>query len=324
MTDRLGSIVEYQLLAELKHVIRVSKSILVPLSVESEEMYARYYSSTENDRFHNYNVQQAPYHASVNERVIPTFIEYAVKLLTEHGYNKNRYNQLLLNAKNNFEWEDQFDYRYEKYLNDLNSICQHAVNIAKYFTENMVLQANSEWNLLRKRFRPYLHKIETVPIKLDLDELHKKVTAMLLHAKSLIENNGIWKSVSAEKSVQRLIYSAVSASCKMDNIDLSPETDSGNGPVDMKFSHGFDKKIVVEIKLSSNGRALHGYEKQLEIYKQSDSTNRGIFVLVDVGSMGNKLNKIKKVHDEFLAERGIASDLIVIDSTEKLSASIRK
>lgn len=324
MVDRLGSTVEYELLAELKHVIRISKAILEPLSAESEEMYARYYSSTENDRFHNYHVRQAPHHMSVNEICIPTFNVYAVKLLTEHGYNKNRYNQLQLNAKNNFEWEDQLDCRYEKYLNDLNSICDHSVNIAEYFKENMMLEANREYLLLKKRFKPIIHKIETAPIKLDLDEFHKKVKTMLLHAKSLIENNGIWKSVTDEKSVQRLIYSAVSASCKMDNIDLSPETDSGNGPVDMKFSHGFDKKIVVEIKLSNNGRALHGYEKQLEIYKQSDRTNKGIFVLVDVGEMGRKLINIKKAHDKFLAERGIASDIIVIDSTEKLSASRRK
>ena len=41
-----------------------------------------------------------------------------------------------------------------------------------------------------------------------------------------------------EKSAQRLFFAVAHAYCKANNLDLTPEADTGNGPVDFKMSSG--------------------------------------------------------------------------------------
>lgn len=156
------------------------------------------------------------------------------------------------------------------------------------------------------------------------------VNTIVLEFKDLIENKGIWKELWSEegkprkeKAVQRLLFTVAYSYCKANNLDLSPESDSGNGPVDFKISKGFNKKIVVEIKLSTNSSLVHGYEKQLEIYKNADDTNLGIFIIMDIGKLGKKFEKTIQARNKFLENNKIASEIIVIDGNPKESASIR-
>jgi hypothetical protein len=111
--------------------------------------------------------------------------------------------------------------------------------------------------------------------------------------------------------------------CKANDLDLTPEADSGNGPVDFKLSQGNDSKVVVEIKLSTNGSLVHGYEKQLEIYKAADDTNLGVFLIIDVGGIGKKYGVVQKIRSEFLKENAHASDIWYVDGNQKASASKR-
>ena len=161
-------------------------------------------------------------------------------------------------------------------------------------------------------------------------ELKEVVNEVLSQFKNLVENKGIWKELwddkgkpRKEKAVQRLFFTVAYSYCMANNIDLTPEADAGNGPVDFKFSQGFDSKIVVEVKLSTNCKLVHGYEKQLEIYKRADDTDEGIFLILDVGRIGNKYAEVKRVHSEFLKEHGKASEIWYVDGTQKASASKR-
>ena len=71
-----------------------------------------------------------------------------------------------------------------------------------------------------------------------------------------------------------------------------------------------------------NGKK-HGYEKQLEIYKDAAQTQYGIFVVIDYGRMGNKLREIQRIKSEREKRGERASDIIVIDAKPKKSASKR-
>jgi hypothetical protein len=166
---------------------------------------------------------------------------------------------------------------------------------------------------------------------LSLTEAKEVVNAILCQFKDLVENKGLWKELwddmgkpRREKAAQRLLFAVAYSYCKANNLDLTPEADSGNGPVDFKVSRGFDAKIVVEIKLSTNGKAVHGYERQLEIYKKADDTDVGIFVLIDVGLLGEKYATIQRIRNEFLADNGVASDIWYVDGRQKDSASKRE
>jgi len=163
------------------------------------------------------------------------------------------------------------------------------------------------------------------------DEFIEIVKTIIDEFKNLIEEKGIWKELWSEdgkprkeKAVQRLLFTVAYTYCRANNLDLSPESDSGNGPVDFKISKGFTKKIVIEIKLSTNNSLVHGYEKQLEIYKSADDTNLGIFLIIDVGKLGKKFEKVIQARNKFLENNMTASEIIIIDGNQKSSASIRE
>ncbi|RBW44593.1 hypothetical protein DS885_11045 [Psychromonas sp. B3M02] len=166
--------------------------------------------------------------------------------------------------------------------------------------------------------------------ELNDDEVLEVVHKILEQFQDLVENKGLWKELwceekkpRKEKASQRLFFAVAYSYCKANNIDLTPEADSGNGPVDFKLSRGFDSKVVIEIKLSTNGSLVHGYEKQLEIYKAADDTNVGIFLLIDVGGLGQKFAKVQRIRNEFLQEHKHASQVWYVDGNQKASASKR-
>lgn len=94
-------------------------------------------------------------------------------------------------------------------------------------------------------------------------------------------------------------------------------------PVDFKLSQGFEQKVLVEVKLSSNPKLLHGYEKQLEIYKKGDDTERAFFVIVDIGHIGDKYQKVQQARIATEKEGKKVSKIIHIDAQQKDSASKR-
>ena len=92
--------------------------------------------------------------------------------------------------------------------------------------------------------------------------------------------------------------------------------------MDFKFSIGYAGRLLVELKLSK-GQVVHGYEEQLETYKAAAQTEEALFLIIDVGKMGTKLTRIKKIQAERqrLGER--AADIVVVDAKRKPSASKR-
>jgi len=126
-----------------------------------------------------------------------------------------------------------------------------------------------------------------------------------------------------ERAAQLIYYAIADAYCKANNVDISPEANMGGGPIDFKFSSGYSAPVLVEMK-RSGGSVVHGYEKQLEFYRAASQTEFAIFVIIDYGDLGHKLNEIRKIK-QMRTDRGArASDIIVIDATSKASASKRK
>ena len=181
---------------------------------------------------------------------------------------------------------------------------------------------------IKTQFPLDLNSFSNTP--LDIEKTGIVVEKILKQFQDLIENKGIWKELwteegtpRKEKAAQRLFFVIACAYCEANNLDISPETDSGNGPVDFKVSKGFLGKVVIEIKLST-GKVVHGYEKQLEIYKKAENTDRGIFLLIDVGDLKNKYTEIQKIRDQALKNKESASLIWYVDATQRASASKRK
>ncbi len=143
-----------------------------------------------------------------------------------------------------------------------------------------------------------------------------------------VENGNLWEELwvngkpKKERAAQLLYYAISDAYCKAHDVDISPEANMGGGPVDFKFSTGYRSRVLVEMKRSS-GQVKHGYEKQLEFYKTAAKSDFGIYVVIDYGNLGNKLQEITQIQSARRSAGLRASDIIVIDSSKKLSASKR-
>jgi hypothetical protein len=87
------------------------------------------------------------------------------------------------------------------------------------------------------------------------------------------------------------------------------------------LSKGFDDKVVVELKLTSNQRLDHGYKTQLERYKSGEQTSQGHYVIIDVGKGYKQLAKVQKREILAKKDKQSYSPITVIDGTKKRSAS---
>lgn len=161
-----------------------------------------------------------------------------------------------------------------------------------------------------------------------MPELLRVVREITMQFKQLIENNNLshllWEGTKprSEKSSQLVYFGIADSYCKANNLDISPEVHSGGGPVDFKFSTGYAFRVLVELKLST-GNVVHGYETQLDIYKAASQTDEGIFLIINVGSMGGKLKRIEDIQQDRIKSRERASAILVVDATKKSSASKR-
>jgi hypothetical protein len=159
-------------------------------------------------------------------------------------------------------------------------------------------------------------------------ELLRIVNQILQQFKSLIEDNDVgnllWYKDSPrnEKAAQLLFFAVAEVYCLANNIDISPETHSGGGPVDFKFSDGHDARVLVEIKLSS-GKVVHGYKTQLEVYRAANTGSDTILLVLRVGELAEKLKTIEIIRKARISAGEYASEIVSVDATRRPSASVR-
>lgn len=143
-----------------------------------------------------------------------------------------------------------------------------------------------------------------------------------------VEKGNLWEALwedgqpKKERAAQLIYYAMADCFCRANNIDITPEGNMGGGPVDFKYSVGYEARVVVEMK-RSRGTVVHGYQRQLEIYRDAARTNKGVFVVLDFGDLGRKLETITGIRNARLAAGEEASEIHVIDATRKVSASKR-
>ena len=124
-----------------------------------------------------------------------------------------------------------------------------------------------------------------------------------------------------ETFVQRLFYMTASLYCESNDIDINRESDPGCGELDFKFSSGAHKKVIVEIKLSSNKQLLHGLTKQLPIYMETDKAQDGILMIMRMSSKDDYIIERVKEEHRNIPESISKPKLLIIDGVPRPSAS---
>lgn len=158
------------------------------------------------------------------------------------------------------------------------------------------------------------------------DDLMKLVQACIEAFRHHVEVGNLWEELwdgnnpKMERASQLIFFAIADVFCRIHDVDISPEANMGGGPVDFKFSRGFKNRVLVEMK-RSNGSVVHGYEKQLDRYRNAARTFQAVFVIIDYGDLGRKLEKILDIQNKTILAGRKASDIVVIDATKKKSAS---
>ena len=175
---------------------------------------------------------------------------------------------------------------------------------------------------------PGLKQASPYDLKLGPNEIMRVVRDTVAQFKRHVEAGNLWEELwlrdkpKKERASQLICYAIADAFCKANDLDISPEVNMGGGPIDFKFSSGYSARVLVEMK-RSGGTVVHGYEKQLEFYKDASQTEFALFVIMDYGDLGMKLNEIRRIRNARLDAGERASEIVVIDATRKASASKR-
>ncbi len=161
----------------------------------------------------------------------------------------------------------------------------------------------------------------------NIDDVYDIVKKICLQYKTLIEDNGLSKLLydsngnpKRESAAQLLFYGIADSYCNANDVDLSPESNAGRGPVDFKLSRGARDKVIVEVKLTSNSQIKHGVDTQVPIYMTQEKTKKAIYLVIDNGHPKTLENFIK-YYNALNQDTKNKIECVFIDGTAKLSAS---
>lgn len=155
------------------------------------------------------------------------------------------------------------------------------------------------------------------------------VRAIIERFRVLIEAKGIWKDLwddgkpRSEKNSQMIFFAVADAYCHANNLDVTPEAETGAGPVDFKFSRGYAIRIIVEIKHSNSSRLITGYTNQLETYSAAESPVCAFYLVMDVGMLGRRAERLMQIKNSKPEGRQLTSEIVFVDARRRPSASRR-
>ena len=167
--------------------------------------------------------------------------------------------------------------------------------------------------------------------EVNIENVHSVVNEICAQFKDVVENKGLFKLIVdkngkrvTEKKAQLVFFGVAYSHCQANDLKLSPEVDSGNGPVDFNISKGFKANVNVEMKFADNPKIGKGLWSQLQIYNRADNTKKSIYLIIKTNNLfDHKLSQLTKVLDLRKKKGANLPDVIIIDSSFKASASIR-
>jgi hypothetical protein len=148
---------------------------------------------------------------------------------------------------------------------------------------------------------------------------------------SLIENNGWFEylydntgKLKPERAPQLLFFGIAEVYCIANNLDLNRETNAGIGSLDFKVSKGFQAKVNVELKYSTNPNLNKGFEKQLPAYNKAEKTDTSIYLIIQTKKSTRNINALNKLAEKSRKKGERVPEIIVVDGQKQQSASKRR
>lgn len=156
------------------------------------------------------------------------------------------------------------------------------------------------------------------------------VTELVRNYAYCIEQRGIWRSLwykdrgLPESNAQRLFYLTAINFCRQNNIQVTPESNAGRGPVDFVFGDQWKDRALVELKLVRNTAFWDGIMKQVPAYARAEEIHAAFFVGIaytDEEMAAASCEKVEKAAALASEKNSITITPLIIDARRKISAS---
>jgi len=160
------------------------------------------------------------------------------------------------------------------------------------------------------------------------DRLVEIVTTICDRFRQLVEKNRYSRMLyndnrkpRPEKIAQLAFFGLADAYCEANELDISPESDGGAGPVDFKISASYDFRATVEVKLSSNSKLVPGFETQLPAYNAAEKAVHSVYLVIQNGPHDKKIRNLQKIRQDAIKKGQRVPALVVVDGRLQPSAS---
>lgn len=292
----------------------------------------------ELQKFGKYNLPKHPYLNGAllllpEDIISPLPIDVDI----EDVYNGYHPNEEIRDRVNEYIANIFRDYNEKRNKKDLRD------NLTEYFTRNLdVLNDFTEY-VSKRKAEPYnfdedkkgYYFAQRFKNIFNFDEINVKnlslieiVDETIKRFKNKIDNdndikrNLLWceNRPRNEKAWQQAFHLTIFQKLEDANIDISPEAQTGSGPIDFKLSKGNDCRILIEIKLSKNN-PLKGLELQLEKYKECVGNKKAYFICFNLEQDNQKYQKLVTDLNNKKIELNLNTEIIIIDGRINPSAS---
>ncbi|MEU4191735.1 hypothetical protein AB0E69_07555 [Kribbella sp. NPDC026611] len=166
------------------------------------------------------------------------------------------------------------------------------------------------------------------------DDFYSWVGVLMNGFKHAVEQTDLWKTLwnddytrpRQEKIVQAIASMMWQTQCQAAGVDLSREVNIGRGPVDFKFSAGWHRRALTEVKLIKSSGFFTGASKQLPQYLESEQIEFGYYLCVgftDLDFGDERLGRVRDTCSAIAEKKGVTMTPVFVDArvNNKTSAS---
>jgi hypothetical protein len=318
--------------------IAYTQDVCKRFNIETKRVPVKHSSWSRKDRRWDNDMYELPYNPWTKAGVLLVPRQFLRQLPTIEG---NGFWDFAFNFEsNNIKGQFQYDIARNVSSQTIADLAQQNPDLVRKFVRRFEKKPPAPYNVERDpkgRTRWYEAGLElaeearTVAVPDKAKDFCSFVGLLCQEFVWVTEQRGGWRllwntdgSQRAESAVQQLFHVAMIGYCKANDIDLSPESAAGRGPVDFKFSKGWKRRALVEVKLSNNSRFWHGLDTQTPTYMTSEGIRCGYFLAVQYTDNDLTKDRIQRVRDKAKAvsgQCGYTIKPVFVDARPKKSAS---
>jgi hypothetical protein len=138
----------------------------------------------------------------------------------------------------------------------------------------------------------------------------------------------LWDAKLSKPRNETIVHAAAAMTwttlCELADVDMTRESDAGRGPVDFKFSAGWHRRALIEVKLLSSSKLFQGADAQLPQYLASEQISCAYYVCLGFTDHDLRLERLALVRSTCADYEARSGSLVVprfIDARPKPSAS---